>query len=84
MQAFVQRAFEMNTGNLPRKKIDKLLMVVKYIRDNVDERILSIENTNNNLNMLNAFERTIVQDGMNEILHELEYHPNKIKELFPI
>lgn len=85
IQLLVSRAYYANKYRIPKKFTDKLLMVVEFIRDNIEGiRLISIENTNNNVNNISEADKTIIADAATEMLDEIEYNPNYIKHYFSI
>lgn len=83
LQLFVVKAYEANKRKIPKKLTDKVIMVAKYIRDNIHtSRLISIENTNNDVNNISDYDKNIIESEMNKIVEEYEYHPNTIQEIF--
>jgi len=76
-------AFEFNKGNIPRDFTKKILMIVKYIEENIMyRRITSIENTNNVLTDFNQADKLFIKNECNNILKDYNYQPNSILKYF--
>lgn len=85
IQLLVLRAYYANKYSIPRNLTDKLIMVVEFIRDNIEGiRLTSIENTNNNVNDIPDGEKQTIASEAKKMLEEIEYNPNYIKDFFII
>jgi hypothetical protein len=85
IQLLVLRAYYANKYNIPKSLTDKLLMVIEFIRDNIEGiRLVSIENTNNNVNDIPDSDKRAIATEAKKALEEIEYNPNYIKNFFSI
>lgn len=83
IQLLVLKAFDRNKDHLPRKLTDKLLMTLQFIADNIRSiRLLSIENSNNDVNNNSDYNRNVIRKEALKIIEEYEYHPNTIRTFF--
>ena len=61
IQLLVIKAYERSKGNIPRKLTDKLLMVLRFIANNIGSiRLISIENSNNDVNNISDQDKNII------------------------
>jgi len=83
IQLLVIKAYEKNKANIPRKLTDKLLMVLQFIAYNISSiRLISIENSNNDLNSISDYDKNIISIEAVKVIEEYEYHPNTIQTFF--
>lgn len=83
IQLLVIKAYEKNKANIPRKLTDKLLMVLQFIAYNISSiRLISIENSNNDLNSISDYDKNIIRNEAVKVIEEYEYHPNTIQTFF--
>ncbi|MBL0033616.1 MAG: hypothetical protein IPP27_16125 [Bacteroidetes bacterium] len=80
IQVFVQEAFSKNCHFIPVGFTQKVMMVLKHIKENIyTSKLTSIENSNNHLNTLSVIEKDQVFDSIKSLLDEYDYHPNTLK-----
>jgi hypothetical protein len=83
IQLLVIKAYEKNKANIPRKLTDKLLMVLQFVADNISStRLISIENSNNDVNRISAHDKNVIKNEAKKVIEEYEYHPNTIQSFF--
>lgn len=83
IQLIVIKVFERNKGNIPRKLTDKLLMVLRFIANNIGSmRLISIENSNNDVNNISDYDKNVIRNEAIKVIEEYEYHPNTIQSFF--
>jgi len=83
IQLLVIKAYERNKGNIPRKLTDKLLMVLRFIANNIAYiRLISIENSNNDVNNISDYDKNVIKNEAIKVIEEYEYHPNTIQSFF--
>lgn len=76
-------AYQSNQGKIPRDFTKKLLMVVLYIKNEINfKRIVSVENTNNVLTDIGENKKYMISKACDEVLDEYEYQPNTILNYF--
>lgn len=82
IQSYVLEAYHANKGNIPATLSAKLLMVIKHINQNIKtSRLMSIENTNNNINNISEWDKEQIFQSTKYFIDEFNYHPNTIKDL---
>lgn len=81
IEALVREAYAYNRGKIPRAFAEKIIMVWRYIADNLQTVVIrSVENTNNILTrMSDANKRAIIQASRAAVA-DYEYQPNSIVE----
>jgi len=83
LQNLVILAFEDNRGRIPRKHTDKLIMVIRFIADNIEVlKISSIENSNNVITNIPDADKAVIRSACKSIIDKYEYQPNSIVEIF--
>lgn len=85
LKMFILDAYEFNKEHIPRDFTRKIIMIVRYIKNNiVTKRIVSIENTNNVLTDFDDSDKLVIKKECSEILDDYDYQPNSIIEYFSI
>ena len=85
IQLLVEETYNRNRGYMPKKFTDKLMLVVRFIFENIETiRLVSPENTNNIISNIADSDKSTIRNKMKEFIDEYEYHPNYILEAFPI
>lgn len=75
--------YKENQGAIPRDFSKKLIMVIRYIRDQIHyTRIVSAENTNNVLTKIDEGKKEQIQISCNDVLEDFDYQPNSILKYF--
>ena len=83
IQLLVIKAYNWNKAYIPRKLTDKLLMVLQFIAYNINSiRLISIENSNNDVNNISDYNKDIIRKEALKIIEEFQYHPNTIQSFF--
>lgn len=82
LQYLVIESYIENRGYIPRKFTDKILMVLEFIRDNIEILSLrSIENTNNVLTNISSDDKATIIKACRKVIEDYEYQPNSIVNL---
>jgi len=82
IQLFVQRVFAENQNRIPKNLSDKVMLVIRYIYDNIKTaQIISPENTNNIISDIPEVDKDIIYTKAKFFLDEIKYHPNTIRKL---
>lgn len=85
LKMFILDGYEFNKGHIPRDFTRKILMIVRYIKNNiVTKRIVSIENTNNVLTDFDDSDKLVIEKECSKILDDYDYQPNSIIKYFSI
>jgi hypothetical protein len=70
---------------VPKNFTKKIIMVLRYIADNLEAiEITSPENTNNVLTNIPDQYKTIIVDACKKTVEEFEYQPNSILDTFAV
>jgi len=79
LQYLVLDAYFANKNHIPRNFTSKIIMVFNYIKDNIENVVLSsIENTNNILTNISDNEKLAISIACKDIVEEYQYQPNSI------
>lgn len=82
LQYLVLDAYIYQTGQVPVRFTKKVIMVLKYIRDNIHSTvILSIENSNNELTNFSNIDKDKISRACKDVIDEYQYQPNSIVEM---
>lgn len=86
IKELTKSAFEKNRRRLPKRIDRQLLMVMGYIRDNIESKIvLAPDNRNIVLsNLLSNSQKRNVADHLKVIIQDIEKNPAKFKIYFPL
>jgi hypothetical protein len=83
VQLFVVKAYERNRNKIPRKLTDKLLMVLKFVAENIlTIRLISPENSNNVVSDIPEENKNAIRIKALKVIEEYEYNANTIKSFF--
>ncbi len=83
LKLLVVEAYKKHSNPIPRAFTDKVLMVARYIEDNIEERrIVSLENTNNVLTQMPDSEKRQIRRACTRLREDYDYQPNSILEYF--
>lgn len=83
LQNFVIDAYQRN--HVPRAFTDKILMVLRHIRDNIDVAVIrSVENTNNILTNISDSKKAEIIRACKRAIEDFEYQPNSVVEIFEV
>lgn len=79
IEALVREAYICNRGKVPRPFADKLVMVWRFIADNLQNLVIrSIENTNNILTRISDFDKAAIISACKCAIEDYQYQPNSI------
>jgi hypothetical protein len=79
LQYLMIGAYSAHKKSVPRSLTNKVAMVLRYIRDNIEGITLSsIENTNNILTNISPMHKAEISQACDKIIREYEYQPNSI------
>ena len=79
LQYLIIDAYEYNSGCIPRRLTDKVIMVFTHIRDNIESlQLSSIENTNNILTNISNETKAIIKNACKRVIDDFDYQPNSI------
>ncbi len=79
LQYLILNAYQYNVGCVPKKFTEKLIMVITFIKDNIEHiQISSIENTNNIITDFSDEMKKDVYLACKQVLDDFEYQPNSI------
>lgn len=83
LRLLILDAYKANRGRLPYHFSDKLIMVLRFIADNIEtRRIVSTENTNNVLTDIDSWSKTRIRQACERVLDDYKYQPNSIVKHF--
>jgi hypothetical protein len=79
-------AFDWNKGRLPRRIDRQLLMVMGYIRDNIETKIVFAPDNKNLIlsDLLSSTQKTGIADHLDFIIQDVEKNPANFQIYFPI
>lgn len=78
-------AYRYNRKRLPVGITKKVIMVLKYIADNLEiTKIRSIENTNNVLTNISDQSKSLIIDACINAIEDYQYQPNSVDENFSL
>jgi hypothetical protein len=81
LQNFVRKAY--SHRYIPNKFTDKLMVVMAYIKDNIQDGVVrSIENTNNILTNIPESAKVEIFTACKDVIEDFEYQPNSIQRNF--
>jgi len=79
----IKDAYASNIGRLPRDKTKKLILILKYIHDNIhNRRLVSVENTNNVVSNIPISDKDAIYAACKKVISDYEYQPNSIIDHF--
>ncbi|MEN8185513.1 MAG: hypothetical protein ABFR05_00130 [Bacteroidota bacterium] len=85
LKMFIIDAYDFNRGFIPRDFTNKIIMIVKYIKDNIlTRRIVSVENTNNILTNFDDSDKLLIEKECSMVLCDFDYQPNSILKYFSV
>ncbi|MFN4314359.1 MAG: hypothetical protein ACK4E0_08705 [Chitinophagaceae bacterium] len=85
LEALVLDAYEANRYRIPRGLTEKVIMVLRYIADNLDVAVIrSVENTNNVLTNISPESKSITIEACVKAVQDYEYQPNSVIEAFKV
>lgn len=83
LKLLIIEAYDNNKGQIPRDFTGKILMVINYIKENIEtRRIVSIENTNNILTNFDVEDKAQIEKECSKILNDYDYQPNSVLNYF--
>lgn len=83
LQNLVKDAYERNS--VPKKFTEKVMMVLRHIRDNMDVAVIrSVENTNNVITDIPENKKIKIIDACKKVIEEYEYQPNSVVDIFSV
>lgn len=81
LQNFVIDAYQRN--RVPKGFTDKVMMVLRHIRDNMDVAVIrSVENTNNILTNIPDSKKAEIIGACKRTIEDFEYQPNSVVDIF--
>ena len=79
LKYLVLDAYEVNKYSIPRELTEKVIMVVRYIAEDLDAAVIrSIENTNNILTDISPENKAIIIEACDEVVENYEYQTNSV------
>jgi SUMO ligase MMS21 Smc5/6 complex component len=83
IEHLVMRSYSENRGKIPKGLTAKILMVIKFIRENLTcLRITGSENSNNILTDFDPIDKLEIVTAADRLIKEYEYQPNSIVSNF--
>ena len=82
LQLLVDRAYDAYRGEIPAKFTDKVILIFRYIADNIEGIVVrSPENTNNILtDCIDSSEKREIRNACRAVIEAYEYQPNSITD----
>ena len=86
IKELTKSAFEWNRGRLPKRIDRQLLMVMGYIRDNIESKIVFAPDNKNIVlsNLLSNTQKRNVADHLDFIIQDVEKNPANFQIYFPL
>ncbi len=83
LKLLIVEAYKKQPNPIPRAFTGKVLMVARYIEDNIEERrVVSLENTNNVLTQMPYSEKRQIRTACRRLREDYDYQPNSMLEYF--
>ena len=86
IKELTKSAFKYNAGHLPRRIDRQLLMVLEFLRDNIENKIVYAPDNKNIVlsDSLTSSQKKYIADYLDFIVQEVDDNPSKLQRYFPL